>query len=273
MDRLSQLLGRHCFSAKVFYNGEFCGSNGFDEEGKSGHLHIVRRGLITMNHEDRPALHIEEPSIVLYMRGLNHQLCVPAESPAKLLCARIAFEDGMQNPLTKALPDCLEIPLKNMLHVTSLLDMLFKEADMVYPGQQMTLDRLCDVVVVQVVRYAFETGQLAENTLSGLADKGLTRALVMMHNDPGHPWSLEKLADACGMSRSRFAKLFHEVVAMTPGEYLTERRMLLAQRLLKKKRPIKAVAVEVGYGSQPAFTKAFTARLGMSPRDWLKNTA
>jgi AraC-like DNA-binding protein len=43
----------------------------------------------------------------------------------------------------------------------------------------------------------------------------------------------------------------------------------VAQKLLKRHKPVQTVAPEVGYTSQPAFIKAFTAKLGMSPRAWL----
>ena len=270
MDQLSTLLHRHSFNGRVFFNGEFCGANSIEEEGRFGHLHIVRKGRVLMNHEDGTTVHLNEPGIVFYIRGLNHRLCVPAGTSAKLLCARIQFDGGRQNPLAKALPDILHIPLAAVPRLAVLLDMLFSEADEYYPGQQLTLDRLCDVVVVHVMRHAYETGQLKQSILSGLADRGLSRALVLMHDDPAHPWDLHSLAKECGMSRSKFAKHFHDVLAETPADYLAGRRMLLAQHLLKKNKPVKAIASEVGYASQPAFTKAFTAKIGMSPREWLK---
>lgn len=270
MGQLSALLSRHAFRARVFYNGEFCGSNGFIEEEQAGHLHIIRHGSVTIHHLDRPTLHIDQPAIVLYPRGLNHRLCVSSHGAARLLCARIKFEDGKHSPLAKALPDCMEIPLSKALQFSSLLELLFDEADEDYFGHQMVLDRLCDVVVVRLIRYAYENGHLAQGTLAGLSDPGLTKALVMVHNDPAHAWSLNELAEVCGMSRSKFAKHFHDVVCTTPAEYVTERRMILAQSLLKKNRPVKAVATEVGYASQPAFTKAFTAKFGVSPTEWLK---
>jgi AraC-like DNA-binding protein len=46
-------------------------------------------------------------------------------------------------------------------------------------------------------------------------------------------------------------------------------RISLARSVLEKNVPVKKVAQDVGYGSQPAFTNAFTVRLGISPRAWL----
>lgn len=269
MDRLSALLGRYTFSASVFYNGEFCGSNGFSEGEQVGHLHLVRRGPVIIHHEDRPSLQIEEPTLVFYPRGLNHRLHVAPGTLASLLCATIAFQGGAQSALANALPDYLQMPLARVAGLTQTLNLLFDEASAARPGQKMVLDRLCDVLIVQGMRYALQTGQLDEGRLSGLSDAGLSRVLVAIHNDPASSWSLEKFAELSGMSRSKFAKRFHEVVGTTPADYLTDRRMSLAQKLLKRHKPVQTVALEVGYGSQPAFTKAFTARLGMSPRAWL----
>lgn len=270
MDQLSSLLGTHGFYSKVFFNGDFCGSNTLDEEGKAGHLHIIRRGQIAMHHEDRPALQVQEPAIVFYPRGLHHRLATPNDASTQLLCARIHFDGSRQNPMSKALPDCLYIPLAELPFLSGLLDLLFHEADGGNPGKEVTLEKLCDVVAMQAIRYAYDTGRLSSGTLAGLSDTRLARALVMMHNEPAHPWTLNNLAELCGMSRSKFAKYFHDVVAMTPGDYLTDRRMLLAKSLLRKNRQVKTVAIDTGYASQPAFTRAFTAKFGVSPTDWLK---
>lgn len=80
---------------------------------------------------------------------------------------------------------------------------------------------------------------------------------------------MESLATLCGMSRSKFAQRFSTVVGITPAEYLLEQRMTLAKRLLLHGRQVQDVAGDVGYSSQPAFTRAFRTVCRMSPRDWL----
>jgi len=42
---------------------------------------------------------------------------------------------------------------------------------------------------------------------------------------------------------------------------------------LRRGRPIKVIAIEVGYGSEAAFSRAFKAHTGQSPRDWKKQLA
>jgi AraC-like DNA-binding protein len=60
------------------------------------------------------------------------------------------------------------------------------------------------------------------------------------------------------------------VLNQTPADYLADWRMALAQSRLREGRPIKQLAQELGYANPSALTRAFTARLGLSPRDWLK---
>ena len=98
--------------------------------------------------------------------------------------------------------------------------------------------------------------------------KRLRNALVAIHEEPTKTWSLEKLAGLAGMSRSVFATTFREVVGDTPGKYLQGWRIRLAQEAMKRGRPIKIVAGEVGYGSEVALSRAFKAYTGMSPRQW-----
>lgn len=113
-----------------------------------------------------------------------------------------------------------------------------------------------------------EEGGIQVGMLTGMAHPRLRLALVAMHDKPAEDWSLEKLAEHAGMSRSVFANTFRERVGCTPGVYLQRWRIGLSQRALLHGRPLKWIAIEVGYGSEAAFSRAFKASCGMSPRQW-----
>lgn len=89
-----------------------------------------------------------------------------------------------------------------------------------------------------------------------------------MHEAPEREWTLEALAQVAGMSRSAFAATFREQVGTTPGQYLQAWRVRLAQKALRRGRPLKVIAAEVGYGSEAALSRAFKAQTGQSPRRW-----
>ncbi|MEP7157349.1 MAG: AraC family transcriptional regulator, partial [Betaproteobacteria bacterium] len=94
------------------------------------------------------------------------------------------------------------------------------------------------------------------------------KALVAMHEQPGQNWSLEDLANIAGMSRSVFAGAFRNAVGSTPGSYLQGWRIRMAQRALRDGHSLKMIAVDVGYGSEAALSRAFKAQCGLSPREW-----
>ncbi len=273
MDKLSVLIGRNAVDARVFHNGEFCGATDFSDNTHTGQLHLVRRGPVIFSHPDSSSIHALNPALVFYPRGMRHTLAVPPGNPASLLCASIVFHGGIDNLLAKALPDYLHVPLADMDASSETLEILFREAGNAAYGQDLILDRLCDVLLIQLIRREVQIGRLSLGLLSGLADQKLSRVLAAINETPQKEWRLESLADLCGMSRSTFARHFQSVIGTTPGQYITERRIRLAQELLRKGQAIKRVSIDVGYGSQPAFARAFKEKTGASPKSWLSSIA
>jgi AraC-like DNA-binding protein len=140
------------------------------------------------------------------------------------------------------------------------------------PGGSLIAQQLAYVMLVQALRL-----HLASNGADGarggvgwlfaLADKQMSAAITCMHDDPGHPWTLQKLAERSGMSRSIFALRFRETVGTTPMEYLARWRMLLAgDRLKNSDDSLSTIALSLGYESESAFGKAFRRVMGCSPR-------
>jgi AraC-like DNA-binding protein len=271
MDKLSTLIGRATFNARVFFNGNFCAANEFHEDGLGGHLHLVRQGPVLFTHDTAPPVRVEVPSMVFYPRGMAHRLQVPAGASATLLCARIHFQDGVANPLVQVLPDVVHLALDQLAPMRLSLELLFAEAQQAEQGSGIILDRLCDVLMVQVLRDQLARGDLGAGMLAGLADAHLAPVLDAMHARPHEPWQLASLAALACMSRARFTDHFRTVVGTPPIDYLTRRRMDLACSLLRKGIAVKVVSAQAGYASQPAFTRAFTAQVGVSPREWLRD--
>jgi AraC-like DNA-binding protein len=97
----------------------------------------------------------------------------------------------------------------------------------------------------------------------------MSAAIQSMHDDPAHRWTLQKLAERAGMSRSVFALKFKQTVGSTPMEYLTRWRMLLAgDRLTNSGDSISIIALSLGYESESAFSKSFKRVMGRSPRQY-----
>jgi AraC-like DNA-binding protein len=266
-DRLEALLNHFSVSARMFHSGALCGINEISA-GPFGQLHLIKRGPIEVAHEPEPGLHITDPSVLLYPRPLAHRFVTDAKRGADMACANLQFEGGASNPIASALPAFVCLPLASIDGAESVLTLLFEEAFEQRCGRQALVDRLFEVVLIQVLRHLMEAGHVRSGLLAGMSHPKLRRALVAMHEQPAQEWSLEALADIAGMSRSVFASAFRDTVGCTPGAYLQSWRVSLTQQALRRGRSLKMIAIEVGYGSEAALSRAFKTQSGMTPSEW-----
>lgn len=278
VDRLSGLLERFRVRAQLSHSGVLCGLSHFDAGEGCGYLHVLRRGALEVSHPPGRGLPrrlvLAEPSLLFYPRPVTHRFHNPPLEGADFTCARLAFEGGAGNPLARALPSVIALPLSRVDGLDAALGLLFAETDRVRCGQRLLADRLFEVVVLQLLRWLLDHPQQAgvrPGLITGLSEPRLARALVALHDAPGEAWTLQRMAGCAGMSRTSFATTFRAVVGQTPAEYLADWRVALAQSRLREGRPLKLLAPELGYASASALSRAFAARTGRSPRDWLRS--
>jgi AraC-like DNA-binding protein len=253
----------------MFYAGRLCGSTGDHDRALVGHLHVLRKGRLTIVQPNARQIVVDTPSIVFFPRPHRHRLHGPEEEGAELVCATIEFGAGMLNPLIASLPEPLVLPLDSLPELAPTLQLLFAEAFAKLPGRRTAIDRLFEYLFVLLIRSAMNTHLVDSGVLMGLSDLRLGKAIEGMHKHPETSWSLEQLAQRAGMSRSRFAAYFRQVVGMTPFDYLTNWRLGVAQTMLRKGKSLKLIASAVGYANATALTRVFTQRVGISPSEWI----
>ena len=255
-------------------------------------LHYVLGGEGRLSVQSRPALPLAPGRLVLVpaatLHSLRHdgerQTGLPACKPAGLnlkehirrgegrgnmivLCSSISL--GLRN--THGLIDLLRAPLSfdvttsDTAHraMQSLID------EMLQPraGRRAMVRVLLLQCVIEMLRVRLSAEDPAVMWIAALADPGLLEGLRAMLDDPGAAHSLESLAQAAGMSRSRFAARFQAAYGAPPMRFLRELRLARAAQLLAERRePVKRIARMVGFDSRSAFTRAFTASRGISPR-------
>ncbi|CAM5468575.1 AraC family transcriptional regulator [Streptomyces abikoensis] len=138
------------------------------------------------------------------------------------------------------------------------------------PGRQIVVDRLLDWLLVCTLRDWFDRPEAAPPAwYRALGDEAVGPVLRAMHEAPDRPWTLASLAAVAGVSRSTFAKRFHELLGEPPLAYLTEWRMTLAADLLGEPgTTLASVARRVGYADPFGFSAAFKRVRGMSPSEY-----
>ena len=81
--------------------------------------------------------------------------------------------------------------------------------------------------------------------------------------------SLQRLLAGLGGSYSHICRLFHQHFNLTPGEYLTARKLERAKELLRDPRlSIAEVAYKVGFLDAGYFSRKFRQQNGISPKQF-----
>src|ERR1700738_2954754 len=97
--------------------------------------------------------------------------------------------------------------------------------------------------------------------------QAVERAIQAMHTQLDEVLTLEDLASVACLSPSHFHRVFHRLIGIPPGEFLSALRFQMARRLLvTTSLSVTDICFEVGYTSIGSFTSRFTHRVALSPR-------
>ena len=92
------------------------------------------------------------------------------------------------------------------------------------------------------------------------------KALWFIESHFAQALSLEEIAAAGGVSRYHMAHVFSLTTGLSVMRYVRGRRLSEAAKALASGAPdILTVALDVGYGSHEAFTRAFREQFGVTP--------
>ena len=96
--------------------------------------------------------------------------------------------------------------------------------------------------------------------------ESVRKALWSIESHFGGEVSLDELSQAAGISRYHFAHVFARATGQSAMRYMRGRRLSEAARVLANGGPdILSVALDFGYGSHEAFTRAFRDQFGLTP--------
>ncbi|UDL89088.1 AraC family transcriptional regulator [Mesorhizobium sp. PAMC28654] len=187
-----------------------------------------------------------------------------------LVGGSFVFVGGNAQLLLDALPRFMHIPGGDRAAtiLRGSLAVLDEELDAGLMGSTLMTRRMGDILLVQALRaYVAKEGISSTGWVGALTDRRIGAALSLIHNDPGHGWTVNELATAVGMSRSGFARRFKELVDQAPLDYLTRWRMHRAREAMRRAgTSVGGLAQSLGYASESAFGNAFKRVFGHSPK-------
>jgi AraC-like DNA-binding protein len=267
--------------------------------------HLIARGACWGHALGQAPMRLSEGDLIVFPQGDAHVLssapgmrAAPDMSPfarmstplpivyelggggaerARVVCGFLGCDERPYNPLLTALPAVIHLPAAGPHASTgwlgTLLGIAVKESGSARAGSENVLARLSELMFVEAIRRYLEALPPAQTGwLAGLRDPVVGQALSALHAGPGQSWTVERLAQLVGVSRSVFAERFTEMVGQPPMQYLALWRMQLASRLLIEGGHVSGVAGAVGYESEAAFSRAFKKLVGQAPATWRRGT-
>jgi AraC-like DNA-binding protein len=93
----------------------------------------------------------------------------------------------------------------------------------------------------------------------------IEKALARIHDQFNRDIPIPDLAREVGLSATHFRRRFRAHTGRSPLEYIRDLRVAEAQRLLREGRPIKQVALDLGYQDVFYFMRVFKKATGLPP--------
>jgi AraC-like DNA-binding protein len=214
-----------------------------------------------------------KPMPVAYHHGVVEAgtLLPVAEADAIAVCGFLGCDLRPFNPLVAALPRILHLEASRAgSWIAHIVEQAAIESSAHRPGADAMLERLSEMLFVDAARsYLNALPEDATGWLAGLRDRFVGKALELMHESPDQAWSVDDLARKVGLSRSALHERFVTYLGQPPMQYLANWRIQLGSRLLRQSnRNVATIALEVGYESEAAFSRAFRRLVGTPPAAW-----
>ena len=197
-----------------------------------------------------------------------------AEADMVAVCGFFGCDLKPFNPLIAALPRILHLPAARTGElVGNVINQAVTESSHPQPGGDAVLERLSEMMFVDAARRYLDSLPVdATGWLAGLRDRFVGKALNLLHERPAQAWTVDELASAVGLSRSALHERFMKFLGMPPMQYLANWRIQLGTRLLREtNRNVATIALDVGYDSEAAFSRAFKRMVGMPPAKWRRS--
>lgn len=205
---------------------------------------------------------------ISHNRELNNALL-----NSTLLCGSFAYDHSIKHPFLNDLPCFIHIEATKtpeLEWLRNLVKVLANEARNPSPGSSLMVDRLCEVLFIQLMRHHMQHITQSSNRdmgyMSALNDIHIGKALNLIHGEKDATLTVERLAGAVALSRTAFSEKFSKMVGMPAKTYLLNWRMQRAKIHLQENNiKMVAVAENAGYASEASFSKAFKRFFSLTP--------
>ncbi len=300
MDILNDILDTLDLKGALYFRTDFSGTWSVTVPvlEQAARFHLVVQGQCHVKLPDEDAVILGPGDLILIPKGQTHILsdspvedAPPLEqvleaveydgdgvlvvgegsdaASTQLICGHFTFRKGADHPILRSLPDHLLTTASMRAQnpwLDEILRLINRQMFSDNVGSDASVRRLSEIMFIELLRAGIEEQDEIGALLKGFQDPQIGHALELMHREPTASWTVESLARQVGMSRSRFAERFGDLVGQGPMSYLSDWRLQKALSILDHSNcSVQQVAVQTGYQSPAAFTRAFAGKFGVAP--------
>jgi AraC-like DNA-binding protein/quercetin dioxygenase-like cupin family protein len=292
------LLGQFVLQTTVVHVGQYCGAWQASTAGhERGSFHLVLRGQCWLHRPDHPPLALQAGDSVFLLRDLPHRLlpsadaaahdaqppacepmrpmAVPLAGATGLACGFFGYAGSSAGLLLGTLPELLVLrgddastpPVAQLFGLIRAEAALCDDPETPSPLLARLVETLFFYVLREVARRS-DWSQTGHDLWALARDARLAPLLVALLQAPESDWTLERMAAHVALSRAALCRRFAEVCGQPPAQFVQRVRMHVAARRLAEGATVEVAALDVGYASVAAFTRAFQRVHGRAPGQW-----
>lgn len=219
-------------------------------------LHILRAGAVQQQEAEFSAAVVHSMRLLVCPAGHSFKdHLAPGEH--RWMSFEAAFDGPVGPAFLAEFSEPIAIPIEDAdPSLAQIVHLIASEMQANRCGQPLLMNRAGDILLIGLMRHLISRPQKATGLFTALSDPRIAKALVALHADAAHLWTLESLAHIAGMSRTSFANHFKDVMQISPGKYLENLRLNIARQLVANGMGLKQIAQKTGYASASTLSRA-----------------
>lgn len=230
-------------------------------EGKAYELKPWDILFVSSNEVHKPLIDPEETyeRIVIW---INSKFLEKHNTEGNNLMSCFELASSQKCSLLRLSPELL-ISIKNTM---SQLEAAYKDNEF---GNYVLKNALFLQVMVYLNRLALKSEDNSRNS-DIKYDENIDNILNYINTNLNSDLSLDKLSDKFYMSKYYLMHKFKKYTGYTIYNYVMQKRIIMANNLIKGGKPITEACFECGFGDYSSFLKAFKKIFGASPKQYYK---
>jgi AraC family transcriptional regulator, activator of mtrCDE len=271
------------------FGGDWRAVHDAEERGWAA-FHVVTRGSCIVERTGQPAVTLEAGDVMLLPHGDGHVVfggngrhafreisytyrnyirvkqTEGADSETELVCGRLHLDSGSENLVLRTLPHAIVLKLGGSSDYRALVTIIREELEQDRSGAPAITRDLASALFVMLLRRYFEEQPPADGMLALLTARETAKAAAAMLNEPARKWGLDDLASIAAVSRPTLVRAFRRITGSPPLAFLTELRLGIARnRIAQTSDPLGEIAIDAGYQSEAALSRALFRRFDVRP--------